>query len=122
MTDVVPLDIASWRPALDADTQQSAIRALEGGGVLVLPRLALPPSDGELRFLSPQWSDGRSKNISFDGDALKGAHGAAADLADLASMVARFAVDAAGLVAAVFPRYAPYVKRARTSFRPQLAV
>src|SRR5438105_5337206 len=99
MTDVVSLDIASWRPALDADTQQSAIRALEGGGVLVLPQLAFRLSDAELRFLSPRWSDGRSKNISFDGDALKGARGAAGDLADLAGMVARFAADAAGLIA-----------------------
>jgi hypothetical protein len=37
-------------------------------------------------------------------------------------MVARFAADASGLVTAMFPRYAPYVRRARTSFRPQPAV
>ena len=46
----------------------------------------------------------------------------AADLAELAAMIARFAADAADLVTALFPRYAPYVKRARTSYRPQPAV
>ena len=37
-------------------------------------------------------------------------------------MIARFAAGAADLVTALFPRYAPYVKRARTSYRPQPAV
>jgi hypothetical protein len=37
-------------------------------------------------------------------------------------MIARFAASAAGLVSALFPRYAPYVRSARTSFRPQPAV
>ncbi len=37
-------------------------------------------------------------------------------------MIARFAACAGELVAALFPRYAPYVKRARTSYRPQPAV
>jgi hypothetical protein len=40
----------------------------------------------------------------------------------LSDMVARFAAQASGLVSALFPRYAPYVRRARTSFRPQPAV
>lgn len=37
-------------------------------------------------------------------------------------MIARFAANAADLVAALFPAYAPYVKSARTSYRPQPAV
>ena len=44
------------------------------------------------------------------------------NLAALSNMVGRFAASAAELVTALFPRYAPYVKRARTSFRPQPAV
>src|SRR6266568_2733268 len=112
MTDIVSLDLTSWRPALAAGAQQTAIRTLEGGGVLVLPRLSFELSADELRFLSPAWSDGRAKNISLDGAALRGAHGLAQDLAACAG----------DLVAALFPRYASYVKRARTSFRPQPAV
>jgi hypothetical protein len=122
MTDIVALDVASWRPALGPDAQDVAIRTLEGGGVLILPRLAFPLSADEQRFLSPRWSDGRAKNISFDGGKLKGARGSADELAALSRMVARFAAEASGLVRALFARYAPYVRRARTSFRPQPAV
>jgi len=122
MTDIAALDVASWRPALSHDAQDAAIRTLEGGGVLILPQLAFPLAADEQRFLSPRWSDGRAKNISFDGGKLKGARGSADELAALSRMVARFAADASGLVTAMFPRYAPYVRRARTSFRPQPAV
>jgi hypothetical protein len=122
MTDIVSLELTSWRPALDAAAQQTAIRTLEGGGVLVLPRLPFDLSTDELRFLSPAWSDGRAKNISLDGGALRGAHGLVQDLGALARMIERFAACAGNLVAALFPRYASYVKRARTSFRPQPAV
>jgi hypothetical protein len=122
MTDIVALDVASWRPALSHDAQDVAIRTLEGGGVLTLPQLAFPLAADEQRFLSPRWSDGRAKNISFDGGKLKGARGSADELAALSRMVARFAAEASGLVTSLFPRYAPYVRRARTSFRPQPAV
>lgn len=122
MTDIVALDVASWRSALGPDAQDLAIRTLEGGGVLILPQLAFPLAADEQRFLSPSWSDGKAKNISFDGGKLKGARGSAGDLAALSRMVARFAGDASALVTTLFPRYAPYVRRARTSFRPQPAV
>jgi 3-deoxy-D-manno-oct-2-ulosonic acid (Kdo) hydroxylase len=122
MTDIVSLDLTSWRPVPAAGTQQTAIRAVEGGAVLVLPHLPFELSADELGFLSPAWSDGRAKNISLDGAALRGAHGPAPDLGSLARMIERFAGCAGDLVAALFPRYAPYVKRARTSFRPQPAV
>jgi len=122
MTEVLTLDIAGWRPSLAPGVQESAVRALEGGGVVVLPRVQFEMAERERRFLSQQWSDGRAKNVSLDGTRLKGAQGGDADLAELAAMVARFAADAATLVATLFPRYAPYVTRARTSFRPQPAV
>src|SRR5204863_8736793 len=76
----------------------------------------------EGRLLSPAWSDGRAKNISLERDALKGARGGQDDQSHLARMIGRFAANASDLVTALFPRYAPYVKRARTSFRPQPAV
>ena len=122
MTDIVTLDVASWRPALASEAQDLAIKTIEGGGVLVLPRLPFPLSADEQRFLSPRWSDGRAKNISFDGGKLKGARGSPDELAALSAMVARFASEASALVATLFPRYAPHVRRARTSFRPQPAV
>ena len=121
MTAIVSLDRIRWGRAPTPGAQQTAVRALEGGGVLVLPHLAFDLGPDELRFLSPRWSDGRAKNISYDGKTLKGARGTADELAALQAMVARFAASAAGLVAALFPRYASYVRSARTSFRPQPA-
>jgi hypothetical protein len=122
MTEILTLDLDSFRPALAPGVQESAVRTIEGGGVIVLPRVNFQLSEAERRFLSAAWSDGRAKNVSLDGDRLKGAHGAAGDLVDLKAMIARFAADAADLVVTLFPRYAPYVKRARTSYRPQPAV
>jgi hypothetical protein len=122
MTEIVTLDIAGRQPVLPPGAQEACVRAIERGGVLVLPHVNFTLSESERRFLSTAWSDGRAKNVSLDGASLKGAAGAAADLADLAAMIRRFAENAAKLVATLFPRYAPYVKRARTSFRPQPAV
>ena len=116
---VVTLDLAEWRPAPTDEGRRAAAGALEGGGVIRLPRLTFMLTDPERRFLSPVWSDGRAKNISLDGARLNGAKGTPEDCAELAAMIARFAACAAELVTALFPRYAPYVKRARTSYRPQ---
>ena len=122
MSGIVTLDLAGWRPVLAPGVQEAAVRAIEDGGVLVLPQVVFDLSERERRFLSPEWSDGRAKNISLEGTKLKGAHGGAEDLAELTAMVARFAQNAADLVVTLFPRYAPFVQRARTSFRPQPAV
>ena len=122
MSAVVTLDLADWRPTPSAETREAAVRALEGGAVIRLPRLNFVLTEIERRFLSPEWSDGRAKNISLDGARLKGTVGTTEDRAELAAMIARFAACAADLVTALFPRYAPYVTRARTSFRPRPAV
>jgi hypothetical protein len=122
MTAVVSLELQGWRPSPTPEEQKRAVSVVEGGGVLVLPRVNFVLSEGERRFLSPRWSDGRAKNISLDGDVLKGASGSADDIAALTTLVRRFADGAASLVAALFPRYATRVRQARTSFRPQAAV
>ena len=121
MTPVLELDIATWRPTVAAVDTERYARELESGAVLALPHLPFALATDENRFLDVRWSDGKAKNISLDGASLKGAHGDPADVAKLASMIARFAADASALVAALFPRYAPYLKRARTSYRPHPA-
>ena len=118
VTPLVALDIADWRPVVAAADTERYARDLESGAVLVLPRLAFALSRDERRFLDVRWSDGRAKNISLEGDAIRGARGGERDLVALAAMIARFASDASALVAALFPRYAPYLTRARTSYRP----
>jgi 3-deoxy-D-manno-oct-2-ulosonic acid (Kdo) hydroxylase len=132
MTAIVTLELVGFRPRVTAEEQALAVHAIEDGGVLVLPRATFVLDESERRFLAPEWSDGRAKNISVEmpkpgvsapvSPRLKGARGSAADLAALTAMVTRFAVDAGALVTTLFPRYAPYVRQARTSFRPQPAV
>jgi hypothetical protein len=122
LTEILSLDLEGWCPALSPAIQERAVHAIEGGGVVVLPRVTFEMDERERRFLSSSWSDGRAKNVSLEGDKLKGARGEPADLTELCAMVKRFAESAASLIGALFPRYAPYVKRARTSFRPQPAV
>ena len=118
VSPVVALDIASWRPVVTPEDNERYASALEGGAVLVFPHLAFELLPQERQFLDTRWSDGKAKNISVEGASIKGAQGNAADLADLARMVARFAADAGALVAALFPRYAPHLRHARTSYRP----
>jgi hypothetical protein len=121
MTSISTLEIDTWKPAVSDDETDRYARDLEGGGVLVLPRLPFALLDDERRFLDIGWSDGKAKNVSLEGAEIKGAQGGAGDLAALGAMVARFAAQASGLVAALFPRYAPHLKRARTSYRPHPA-
>src|SRR5439155_22663969 len=83
VTPIVSLDLAGWR-ACAPEEQQTAIRTLEGGGVLLLPRLAFELSRDERRFLSPAWSNDRAKNVSLEGEQLKGARGGTESLAALA--------------------------------------
>lgn len=121
LTTLITLDIDRWRPEVAAADTERYARDLESGAVLVLPRLAFPLSANEQRFLDVRWSDGKAKNISLDSDTIKGARGDDADLLALTAMIARFASDASALIAALFPRYAPYLTRARTSYRPHTA-
>ena len=121
MTELATLDVESWHPVVSPERTQELARALESGGVLVLPRLAFALERGEERFLDPKWSNGRAKNISLDRGEVQGARGSAEDQGELARMIERFAASASGLIAALLPRYAPHLKRARTSFRPQPA-
>jgi len=121
LTALVTVDIAEWRPRVAPEATERFARALEAGGVLVFPRLAFALTDAERPFLDVKWSNGRAKNISLDGDAIKGARGTPQDLAALRTMVARFARDASALIGALFPRYAPHLTRARTSYRPHRA-
>jgi hypothetical protein len=121
MSALVTVDIDTWSPAVPADATERLARSVEAGKVLVFPRLGFALEPAERRFLDVRWSDGRAKNISLDGETIKGATGTPGDLAALAAMVRRFAHAASGLVSALFPRYAPHVKRARTSYRPHRA-
>lgn len=113
------LALTSWDQTPAAPVPVQALQALEQGQLIYLPALAFTLAADERKFLSPNWSDGKSKNISLEHNLhLRGARGDAADLAQLQQMIARFAEQATQLIAQLFPSYMPHLVRARTSFRP----
>jgi hypothetical protein len=116
----VSIDLSSWTPRCSPEIQQKATSALESGAILLLPRLGFVLSESEERFLSPVWSDGRSKNVSFKGRTakLRGAAGKSEDLSALMVMIQRFALQATALVESLVPTYQSHLDVARTSFRP----
>ena len=75
----------------------------------------------EPRFLDPKWSDGRAKNISLDGTAIKGAHGDADDLRRSPEWSDALPRTRRPDRRAVSALRAASSTRARTSYRPQPA-
>jgi hypothetical protein len=109
-----------WNHPLPAAEAALTTEALESGKVLFLPRLAFTLSAAERRFLSPQWSDGKAKNVSYDPARREVRHTAAegGDRTDLAAMMARYANAARTLVNSLCPGYQPALEWGLTSFRP----
>ncbi|MEO8079097.1 MAG: Kdo hydroxylase family protein [Caldimonas sp.] len=93
---------------------------VEAGHVLSFPRLAFAFEAGEQRFLDPRWADAKAKNISLRWPAgeLRGAVGAAADLAALRRMIVRYAKQSEAFALRLFPHYRGRLRRGNTSFRP----
>lgn len=116
-------DFTEWTPSLNAEQRAQALKALEGGSVLVLPHLPFVLRSEEEKFLSPNWSNGKAKNISLrprpsGQDEFKGAQGSPEDLMALQAMVQRYREQATSLVQHLFPAYLPYLREANTSYRP----
>jgi 3-deoxy-D-manno-octulosonic acid hydroxylase-like protein len=120
MSQLTTLDVAQWRPQLDPAAAAHATRELEAGNVLFLPHLKFTLADAEQRFLSPAWSDGKAKNVSYDPIAAQIRHSSAegADRQQLAAVMARFAQQARELVSNLCPCYAQHLRWGFTSFRP----
>ena len=114
------LATAHWDTPHDDAAAARATQDLEAGRLLFLPRLKFDLTAGELRFLSPQWLDGKAKNISYDPSAAQIRHTSAqaADRAQLAAMMARYATQARALVTSLCPGYAAHLRWGLTSFRP----
>ncbi|MCE9660943.1 MAG: Kdo hydroxylase family protein [Burkholderiales bacterium] len=93
---------------------------IESGHVLAFPRLPFVLHDAERRFLDPRWADPKAKNVSvrWPGGELRGAVGAADDLADLRRMIVRYAEQSEAFALRLFPHYRGKLRRGNTSFRP----
>ena len=93
---------------------------VEAGRVLAFPNLPFALAESERRFLDPRWADVKAKNVSvrWPSGELRGAVGAAEDLAALRRMVVRFAEHSEALALRLFPHYRGHLRRGNTSFRP----
>jgi hypothetical protein len=118
MNVLYDLSIATWQPQLDESQREALIHALEDGKVLHLPSLEFLLNPSEKKFLSPDWLTGARKNISLDIDHISGAQGGIEELEQLRAMMERFSTLANQLMLSLLPRYSPYLKSARASFRP----
>jgi hypothetical protein len=121
MTDpLYTVHAAEWMYPLPAADAAATTRALEEGRVLFMPRLAFTLSAAEKRFLSPQWSDGRAKNVSYDpaAQAIRHTSAASDDRAALAAMMSRYAQAARTLVSSLCPGYSRGLTWGLTSYRP----
>jgi hypothetical protein len=114
------LPVEDWQGPFDPQLRERAMRALESGRVLFLPRLAFPVQESEQDFLTGAASAGVRKNISLDPATGQASNiGLPPDDAErLSAMVDRFGKSAERLLRDLLPRYAPHLERARTSFRP----
>jgi hypothetical protein len=120
MDPITTLDCTRWDETLAPAASADSTRELESGSVLFLPRLRFTLTDGERRFLSPQWLAGSAKNVSFDPRTQIIAHTSAQDndRAELAAMMARYAAHAQQLVTNLCPHYRQHLRYGLTSFRP----
>ncbi|MEO8164350.1 MAG: Kdo hydroxylase family protein, partial [Betaproteobacteria bacterium] len=115
---VLNVDIRDWRPELSSESSKRLAMALEQGKVLCLADLPFALSEQECVFLSPAWLSGKRKNISLDGEHVRGSNADPGATALLGAMIKRYSVHATGLVTRMFPGYQNKLKGARTSFRP----
>jgi hypothetical protein len=114
------LEVDGWEGPFSEGDHARAVETLEAGQLLYLPRVSFTIGNDERRFLSPHWSDGHAKNISFDPTAgrLRGTTSQGPDRKALQALVARYATMTRQLIEALLPRYRPHLLQARTSFRP----
>jgi len=114
------LPIESWEGPFLGDVTGRGVAALETGKVLFAPALRFELSASERRFLSPEWLDGKSKNLSFRPatGALEGTHAAGADREELLAMLRRYYTQSIALLNALCPEYRGRGTAGFTSFRP----
>ena len=104
----------------DAGPTRGVEAVVESGHVLSFPHLAFVFADDERRFLDPRWADGQAKNVSvrWPSGELRGAAGAATDLAALKALIVRYADRSEAFALRLFPHYRGTLRRGNTSFRP----
>ncbi|HML18102.1 MAG TPA: Kdo hydroxylase family protein [Bryobacteraceae bacterium] len=118
------IDIDQWDGPFPAPVTAKAAAALESGKVLFAPRLHFELAESERKFLSPDYLDGKSKNISYrpnvpaTANALGGTKSTGAEREELLAMLRRYYERSFALLKALCPDYRDRIQPGFTSFRP----
>lgn len=115
------LPTQTWNECFPNLIQRDAIQQLENGKVLYFPSLAFTLSADEQQFLSPDFADPQSKNISYQLDRQKlwgCQHLSDTQHTQLKFMLDRYCNYAFELVKNLLPHYSQHLIVARTSYRP----
>lgn len=115
---LLQLEFDTWRPAIHPDLSARFALALEKGKVLCLTHLPFALAPQEQEFLSPDWLSGKRKNISLEGEGVRGFSGSPDAVRRMHAMINRYSEQAVGLVTRLFPGYTDHLRVARASFRP----
>lgn len=120
MTNLQTLSINQWQPQIDQATRHTIIDDLENNKVLFLPQLTFKINSDEQHLLSPHFSNGKAKNISYsiNDDKLKGTEANNADQLALKKLLKRYAEHSIELIHHLFPHYEKNLQLGKTSFRP----
>lgn len=112
-------NVDSWEEHIPADTQNRAADALENGKILFFPSLPFAMSKAEMLLLSPEKTDPKSKNISYDlqQDRVAGALCTEEEFVHLKAMIGRYAQQSRRFLEALIPHYSSFVVQGKTSLR-----
>lgn len=110
----------SWEECFSEGVKNDAVEALEKGKILFFPQLPFNLHPEETHLLSPLFSDGKAKNISYDKkkNKLQGTKCLPKDQLLLQQMMQRFTKQTISLVHGLLPAYTSSLQVGRTSYRP----
>lgn len=114
-------DTADLNELFTQPNQHRAIQQLESGHVLFFPSLPFSLAPDEKIFLSPEFADPSSKNISYHPtlNKLWGVQRMSEEQRhQLKTMLHRFSQQALTMIRNLLPPYHPHLMIGRTSFRP----
>lgn len=120
MRSLEQIKIEEWDESYPHDKARKALKSLEEGKVLYFPALSFDLTQSEMKFLNPEKTDPKRKNISYElkSGHLGGALCTPTEAEELKAMMKRFALAGKNLINHLLPHYKKSIIHARTSFRP----
>lgn len=113
------LNISDWNDSFPHDVQTQAINIIENGHILFLPKLAFTLLPQEQELLSPQYTDPKAKQISYDHktDLVRGTQCSEEQYQTCKALMQRFSLYARHLAHKLLAPYNTALIQGRTSFR-----